>query len=75
MPQNVQMVVTGQFKNAEQSREIINHAIRYFKKKGLTLHECTDVPGVSTDKAEKTPMEKTIEQEAENFSRAVEANQ
>lgn len=49
MSQNVQMVVTGQFENAEKSREAINLASRYFKKRGLTLHQVSDVPGVTQE--------------------------
>jgi len=52
MSQNVQMVVTGQFENAEKSREAINLASRYFKKRGLILHQVSDVPGVSKDELE-----------------------
>lgn len=59
--QKVQMVVTGEFENAEKSREAINLAARYFKKRNLTLHQVSDVPGVSTQELETA---KKVAQEA-----------
>lgn len=47
------MVVTGEFENAEKSREAINLAARYFKKRGLLLHQVTDMPGVTNEDVEK----------------------
>lgn len=73
--QNVQMVVVGQFENAEKSRETINLAARYFKKHGLKLIQCSDTPGVSQKDVEEAKVlvqrAQTVEQQMEQ---AVETN-